>query len=431
LIGRRFFTYVGFVRANQLEVTRDHNIGADEAAINTPERVQMQRDAFGKAFPGGRMTWALSWEALNDTRAGYVQIRALMAKFHHDLGDEITFIPGGYFAPMYNSREEINKTLHDGLVLVSAVVGGGYRPKSVIAGYMSAANLAYLSQTEGIHVCQGSIWSQHDIDYGDGDGSVSYPYYPSTQHVLKPAQGKSDFVDCVNLDGWTVDFLSARSDGFSHGNSRLGLGPIETVGNHGLETGLKEQLHTSSIHYDDGFKRNGFAWLTAIWETALLDNKDLAPSLVTYGQTVQKRWPGVKAVSVGEFGETWRAHFHDNSKWDYQFRERGSGIEGSDLNDEIYWLMNREFRLALTRNWRDNTPWQVIDFTRYDLPAKEPADASFDHPIREWSLMNEINQKQTRGAQDTPRPLSQLSFEDQAIINKRYPELTLILDSRS
>ena len=46
---------------------------------------------------------------------------------------------------------------------------------------------------------------QHNIDGGGADGSPSYPFYPSTEHFCKPAQGKSDFIDCVNLDGWTMD----------------------------------------------------------------------------------------------------------------------------------------------------------------------------------------------------------------------------------
>jgi hypothetical protein len=34
--------------------------------------------------------------------------------------------------------------------------------------------------------------------------------------------------------------------------------------------------------------------------------------------------------------------------------------------------MNRDFRLALLRNWQENDTPKVTDFTRYDLPAKEP-----------------------------------------------------------
>ena len=70
---------------------------------------------------------------------------------------------------------------------------------------------------------------QHNIDGGGADGSPSYPFYPSTEHFCKPAQGKSDFIDCVNLDGWTMDFICARRSGQTgHGidgyNSRRGVG---------------------------------------------------------------------------------------------------------------------------------------------------------------------------------------------------------------
>lgn len=430
LLGTRNFTFIGFVRVNQIEASRDRNIGFDESNLNTPEAVKTLRDAFEKAFPGGRMTWAISWLALNDKRDQYVQIRKMLADYHHDYGDEVTFLPGGYFGPMYNTRDEINQALHDALAIIAGFVGNHYRPKSVIAGYMAAENMDYLAKHEGIHVCQGNIWSQHAIDYGDGDGSVSYPYYPSKEHFLKPAQGKSDFIDCVNLDGWTVDFVAGRSDGFSHGDSRLGLGPIETIQNHGLDEGLMEQMHTTSIHFDDGFSRNGFAWVTAIWEVALVPIGQLIPSLATYGQMVRKKWPNVTAVTVGEFGESWRAHYRDNSKWDYQFDEVGSGVEGSDIDEEIYWFMNREFRLALLRDWRADSPWMVIDFTRYDLPATEPQDAGPNHAVREWSLMNVINQKQTRGAKDTPRPLTELSESDQALIRKHYPVLMTKFDPK-
>jgi len=53
--------------------------------------------------------------------------------------------------------------------------------------------------------------------------------------------------------------------------------------------------------------------------------------------------------------------------------------------------MNKDFRLALLRDVNGNGPEEVIDFTRYDLRAREP-----DEPQREWSLMNLINQKRTR-----------------------------------
>jgi hypothetical protein len=79
--------------------------------------------------------------------------------------------------------------------------------------------------------------------------------------------------------------------------------------------------------------------------------------------------------------------------------------------------MNREFRLALLRDWTKDAPPMAIDFTRYDLPAAEP-----QQPQREWSLMNVLNQKGTR-PQDKPTPLRQLPSEDQHRIYARYPEL--------
>ena len=54
--------------------------------------------------------------------------------------------------------------------------------------------------------------------------------------------------------------------------------------------------------------------------------------------------------------------------------QRGTGIGGSEPNLEIRWFMNLDFRLAILRDWQKDEPGKVIDFTRYDLPAREPAD---------------------------------------------------------
>jgi hypothetical protein len=79
--------------------------------------------------------------------------------------------------------------------------------------------------------------------------------------------------------------------------------------------------------------------------------------------------------------------------------------------------MCREFRLALLRSWRDKGPERVIDFTRYDLPAREPQDLT-----RSWSLMGRINQKRTR-PQDEPVPFGSLAPDERALILKWFPEL--------
>ena len=65
------------------------------------------------------------------------------------------------------------------------------------------------------------------------------------------------------------------------------------------------------------------------------------------------------------------------------------------------------------RDWKADGPFSVIDFTRYHLPAHEPNDMT-----RRWSLMGQINQKQTR-PQDKPVPLAALPAEDQKLIREK------------
>lgn len=410
----RFLTHVSIVRVNQIEVTPTRNLGQDEAADNRPELIRARRDAFARGCPEGKMTWAISWLALHDKRKEYQEARRLLAQYHDRYGDEVTFIPGGYFAPMFDTREHNRATIHEALKLVSNMVGGAYRPQCLVAGFMDAENQRHLAEDEGIHVCQGQIWSQHAIDNGDGDGGICYPYYPSREHYLKPAQGKADFIDCVCLDGWTCDFLTARRDGFKGGfNSRLGVGPIESVGNLGVKAGRKEMMDSTAIHFDTGVGLNGFGFVTSIWETSIGHDEDLAWWL----QAVRERWPDTKVMTEGAFGLEWRKHNPNNSKLNYRFDEKGTGAPGSEKELEIEWFMNQEFRLALLHNWVKNDPPMVIDFTRYDLRAEEPRA-----PQREWSLMNVINQKETR-PQDKPVRISQLKPDDQQRIFAKYPEL--------
>jgi hypothetical protein len=435
LIGHRFLTLNTIVRVRQIEVTRDAAHGPDESAVHTPAEARTFREAIAKAWPGARITWAFSWLALHDPRDSYRELRGLVVSYHKTFGDEITFIPGAYFSNMYNTRDQVNRDLHDGLRRVSEIVGDGYRPNSVVAGFLSADNLRYLAEKEGIHVCQGNIWSQYAVDNGDGEGSICYPYYPSREHFCKPSRGTEDFIDCVNLDGWTVDFLCARIPGARTVNgerwrSRQGVGPIETLLDMGTERGLKAMMATTATHFDDGFQRNGFAWVTCGWEMSLVEARKIygyggrngMDGLHLWLTEIRKRWPDAKLITQGEFGELWRAHFKNNEKLDYQFVHRGCGIRASQEDLEIRWFMNRDFRLALLRNRKETGSPMVIDFTRYDLPAKEPADPEPGQQSRNWSLLNRINQKGTR-PQDQPVVLTELTAEEQALIRRHYPEL--------
>lgn len=409
LMGHRFLTFNTIVRVNQIEVGRDRNEGFDERDLNTPERMITFRENIEKAFPGARITWGFTWQALHDTSANYTKMRQLVVEYHHKFGDELTFAPGGYFANAYNTIEQINKDLHDALNRITEIVGNGYRPKSIIAGFLSSKNQQYLAEKEGIHVCQGNIWSQYDVDNQDGEGAISYPYYPSKEHFCKPAQGKADFIDCVNLDGWTMDFVAAATTY----NSRMGVGPLETFRQFGRADGVMEILHTVESHFEDGFELNGFAWVTNCWELGL--PVDLY-YINDWFREIRRYWPDAKVITQGEFGMLWREHYKDNS-FDYRFVSRGSGVGGSDSKTEIRWFMNKNFRLALSRNWQKDKPEKVIDFTRYDLKAEEPKGMT-----RRWSLMGEINQKRNR-PQDYPRLLNELSAENQRIIKSVYPSL--------
>jgi hypothetical protein len=316
---------------------------------------------------------------------------------------------------MYNTQEHTNADIHDALALIANVVGGGYRPQAIIAGYLGARTLAYLAAVEKIHVAQATIFSQFDIDFGDGDGGSPYPYFASAEHYLKPAQNASDFVDIVVLDGWTVDFLAARRDGFADGfNSRLGVGPIETIRDLGPVPGFAEQLHATAQHFDTGFALNGFAFVSSIWEISLPINVSY---LTSWLAAVRGQWPAARMLTHGDLGLQWRAQ-HAANDFNYSFVEIGSGIGGSDADKELSLFVNRAFRLVLLRNLTDAGVGVAIDFTRYDLPATEPASLT-----RSWNLMNELNWKGSRGAADAPRPLAALCEEDRAIIRTWLPGL--------
>jgi hypothetical protein len=416
--GGRFFTFNTVVRVNQIEVSRELSIGNDERERHTLKNVQAFRKAVYDGWPEARITWAFSWRSLHSLAPNYAAIRRFARKCHEQYGDDVTFIPGAFFANAYNSREQVNRDLHEGLATVSEMMGGGFRPKSVIAGFLSSANQQFLAENEGIHVCQGSVWSQYAIDNQDGDGSICYPYYPSKEHFCKPAQSEQDFIDCVCLDGWTVDFLAARREGYHEGfNSRMGVGPIETIKKYGPDTGLRQMLATTAMHFDRGFELNGFAWVTCCWEISMVDEIGHLDALTAWLKEIRRRWPDAQCLTMGDFGLRWRHEFRNNDAIDYRFEQRGTGIGGSDADKEIRWFFNKDFRLAQLGDTGQMAVEHVIDFTRYDRPAKEPQELT-----RHWSLMGEINQKQTR-PQDKPLPFKELPAEWQSIILDHYPEI--------
>jgi hypothetical protein len=411
----RVLAFSTVVRYWAVEVTRTQHLLGNESALHTVAACRALRAAVTQGWPGASMTWAFSWTALNTQEAEYPGIRALVAGYVASLGDEMTFIPGGYFSPMYNSQAQTNEDIHDALAIIEGVVGGGYRPQAIIAGFLGAQTLDYLARVENIHVAQATIFSQFNIDFGDGDGGSPYPYYPSTSHYLRPAQVPGDQVDCVVLDGWTVDLLAARRNGFAGGfNSRMGVGPIETIGALGPAAGFAEQMHATAMHFDTGAALNsGEAFVTSIWEVSLPINVSYLTQWLT---AVRSQWPAARLMTHGAYGLAWRAA-HPRNDYNYTWVELGSGLGGSDADKELTMHATAAFRLVLLRNLTSAGQGQVIDFTRYDLqPAPEPVGNT-----RSWNLFNELNWKGSRGAADAPRALQALSAVDQAIIRQWLP----------
>jgi hypothetical protein len=410
----RVLAFSTVVRYWTVETTRTEHLLNNESALHTVAACRALRAAFAQGWPGAAMTWAFSWVALSASDGEYPAIRALVAGYVAEYGDEFTFIPGGYFAPMYNAQAQTSADIHDALALIASAVGGGYRPQAIVAGFLGAQTLAHLAQVEGIHVAQATIFSQFNIDFGDGDGGSPYPYYPSTSHYLRPAQSAGEQVDCVVLDGWTVDLLAARRNGFAGGfNSRMGVGPIETIRNLGPAAGFAEQMHATAAHFDTGAALNGGeAFVSSIWEVSLPINVSY---LTAWLAAVRGQWPDARAMTHGAYGLAWRAA-HASNDFNYSFVTLGSGLGGSDADKELTMHATAAFRLVLLRNLTETGLGQVIDFTRYDLPAAEPASLT-----KSWNLMNELNWKTSRGAQDAPRALQDLSAEDLAIIRRWLP----------
>ncbi|MCX7799133.1 MAG: DUF3863 domain-containing protein [Fimbriimonadales bacterium] len=422
--GGRFLTINLLVRVNQIEAGKGRNLGADESQWHTLDAVRRLREAIARAVPSAKVGWGFSPLALTDPRDNYRAIRDYALQCHAERGDEPTLTVGGFFANMHNTREEVDRDVADGLATLSDWVGGAYRPRFVIAGFLSAANQRTLSERHGVRACQGHMWSQHAIDLGDSDGSIAYPYYPSSEHALKPAQGRADQVDCLNLDGWTVDFLAARRAGTGPGyNSRLGIGPIEALyqGNMPIAQGLFQMMETASTHYDRGYRLNGFGWCTLAWEVSLIEQfGDRTPEFERFLREAIGQWDDLRVVPMGEFAEAFRREHPDNASLVYRFVQRGTGVFGSDAELEIRWHMDRRLRLAILRDWTERTPWRVIDLTRYDLHAQEP-----DRPQRDWSLMNRINQKGLR-PQDRPIPFDELDPSDKDYAREAYEGLLRI-----
>ena len=392
---RRYLTLNCVVRKYQIETTRSEHHGTDETAYHSVETVEELAKIIREGLPDAKITWAMSWCALFDESDRYQAIRNKIKEFHETCGDDVTFIPGGYFANRYNSRTQINQDISDAFEQIAGWIGD--KPRSLVAGFLAADNIKYAREHEGVIGVQGNIWSQFSVDNQDGDGSIAYPYYPSTQHFCKPAQSPADFIDCVNFDGWTVDFFNARLVGCRSRklNSRLGVGPIETLKNFGGLKGLQEMQATTKAHFDTSFACNPFTWVTNCIEVTLIREIPDLPYLTRWLRWVEEQWPDVTCPTLAQLAADFRARFPDNASVAYELHQQGDGIGAAKPGHEIIWHMNQQFRCGVERDRRGKA--KVFDYTRYTVDYQEPGEVG----PRNWSILDVINQKKTR-KQDKP-----------------------------
>ena len=185
-MGGRFVTLCIMIRTTPWEVSRDVKlINQDEYFAHTLEIVTNLRNAFAKNNPNGRLTWGFTLNALEDKRPHYVDIRKYIVECQQKYGDEVSYFPG-YFPAMYLPRERVNREMSEAIAEISSLVGRGYRPDCIMGGFLSADNLAlfHLAEKENIHAAHAVIWSQHAVDGGGADGSLSYPYQPFQRTFL-------------------------------------------------------------------------------------------------------------------------------------------------------------------------------------------------------------------------------------------------------
>lgn len=407
-IGRRL-TINTVVRRHQIEATRTRHLWEDEAERHSAELVQTFSAAVRDAVPRARITWGLSWCALTDESPRYRDVRRAIAEVADQHDDDVTFVPGGFFANLYGSRDEVARDVEDAVALLGERFD---RPtRSLLAGFLSAENVAH-ARDLGLRTVQGNIWSQFDIDLQDGDGSVAYPYYPSTRHFLVPGHD-AERIDAVMLDGWTVDLVAARAAGMSGGapgagnagfNSRLGLGPIETLHRLPLDVARHQLDATSRAHLSDrNVERNGLGWLTLNYEVSEVSRGlEADPAILrewgAWLAGLAQEWPDLRVVPMSALGEQWRAVHPDNEQLSYLLQQSGTGVQASRAGERVTWFMTDRYRFGVVDH--GGAP-HAFDYTPYDDPDPEPQVLG----DRRWSLLGELNQKRTR-PQDEPVPLA-------------------------
>jgi hypothetical protein len=151
---KRYLTLNCVIRKWQIETTRTDHLGMNESERHSVYTVEKLAKYIRDGFPDARVTWAMSWCALFDETERYQAIREKIKEYHDSYGDDVTFIPGGYFANRYNSRDQVNQDIKDAFQRIAEWIGD--KPQSLVAGFLAADNIKYASEQEGIIGVQGT-----------------------------------------------------------------------------------------------------------------------------------------------------------------------------------------------------------------------------------------------------------------------------------
>jgi len=103
------------------------------------------------------------------------------------------FIPGGYFAPMYDTREHIRGNNHKAPRLISGMVGGGYRPQCLVAGFLDAENQRFLAPMRAFMYARARSGASMPSITATAMAASAIPITPAAKHYLKPRAGHGRF----------------------------------------------------------------------------------------------------------------------------------------------------------------------------------------------------------------------------------------------
>lgn len=366
-------------------------------------------DAFRAAYPTGRLMWSLNDVVLSSSDAQYVALRSYVASQVTAHGDGAALWVG-YLASNAMNPTQARSWAATYLPLV-ATATGYTGPVTAISWHMPAPFIQWLRDTYDVRTVIGQVWSTGNVDNYWGDGSPNFPYYPSKNCTLMPAQDEANRIDVVNVDCISQGFWEAQLDSVS---GRITVHPVDAV------TLLRIKQITDEYLAFPG----DFQYVTNVVELDWLnDTTSVDLRVYSGGQLVAKQrfkdwlaWlpgahPDLVPVRLDEFGAAYRALYSTNSWAVVQ-----SGANPADPTQTIHWSFTARRRVAVRK---DGSTVRALDWTPYSDAYVEPVP-----PVNDWTLPQRVSEKTATAQQPTNpslvipyRELQQLYRGDPALLS--------------